>query len=161
MARLDCDAQPALLRLPKLNKHDVMLDPYVFRRVTRELAFKPSVDLFASDAHHQVPRYFSQYADPKAAGQDAFQRNWAEETRPYANPPWPLISRVLKKVITDKVRIMLVVPHWVQAPWFTDVTRLTERSTLLTDAVFLDEFGRLRPKPWWHTQICIVNGGSP
>ena len=54
MSRLDSDAQPILLRLPKLNH----LDPYVVRRVTRELLFKPSVYLFSSNAHHQVPRYF-------------------------------------------------------------------------------------------------------
>ena len=40
-------------------KADVMLDPAIYREVCRNLAYHPSVDLFASWEHHQVPRYYA------------------------------------------------------------------------------------------------------
>ena len=43
----------------KRDKDDVMLSPDIFRRARRVLKFKPGVDLFASDHHHQLPRYFT------------------------------------------------------------------------------------------------------
>ena len=145
------------LRTPA-DKNDVMMDPYVFRRVTRELRFKPTIDLFASYEHHQVPRYFSRYADPHSSGVDAFSQDWTKEVRPYANPPWPLIGRVLKKVAKDQLRILMVVPQWPKAPWTDLLTKLSEKSVTLTDAIFLDAQGRLRPKPWWNTEVHILNG---
>ena len=49
-----------------------MLNPLVFHQAGKQLKFKPSVDLFASSAHHQLLRYYSKTPDPKAAGIDAF-----------------------------------------------------------------------------------------
>ena len=75
-----------------------MLNPFIFREARKQLGFKPSVDLFASADHHQLPRYFSQYDDPMAAGTDAFSIYWNTEEKPYANPPWQLLSKVLEKL---------------------------------------------------------------
>ena len=38
----------------RLNRHDVMLNPFIFREARKQLGFKPSVDLFASADHHQL-----------------------------------------------------------------------------------------------------------
>ena len=140
------------------DRHDVMLDPYVFRRVSRELRFKPSVDLFANVRHHQVPRYFALGPDPHAAGDDAFKQDWSKEERPYANPPWPLIGKVLKKVAQEKLRIMMIVPQWPKAPWFDLLRKISEKSVVLTDPVYLAEDGHLRPKPWGNTEVHILDG---
>ena len=39
------DADAVSYGLPLHDRHDVMLDPYVFRRACRELRFKPTIDL--------------------------------------------------------------------------------------------------------------------
>ena len=57
---------------PTADVNDVMLNPLVFHQARKELRFKPSVDLFANADHHQLHRYYSPVADPKAAGADAF-----------------------------------------------------------------------------------------
>ena len=67
------------------DRENIMLDPAVFRYAIQELQFMPSIDVFASHAHHQVPRYFSKAADPCSAGKDAFHHKWSAEEKPYIN----------------------------------------------------------------------------
>ena len=129
------------------DRNDVMLNPLAFHQARKALRFKPSVYLFASAQHHQLPRYFSRAADPKAAGIDAFRADWKAESAPYANPPWPLIAAVLRKIRHDEARVMLVVPDWPNAPWYPELIALTEKSILLTDPVYLAQDASLRPKP--------------
>ena len=57
---------------------------------------RPVIDLFASKAHHKLPRYYS--ADPtyaRAEGYNAFYFHWSPDVVLYANPPWSLIDQVL------------------------------------------------------------------
>ena len=138
--------------------NDVMLDPVVFQHAARHLRFKPTVDLFANNIHHQLPRYFSPTADANAAGINAFTQHWSREWRPYANPPWPHIAKVLQQVVRQRVTIMMVVPEWPSAPWYPLWTQLCVRAILFTNAVFLDQRGQLRPKPRWNTRIGILDG---
>ena len=100
--------------------NDVMLNPLVFHQPRKQLTFKPSVDIFANAEHYQLQRYYSRVADPKAACVDAFKANWQADWTPYANSAWPLIHRVLQKVCVDQVRIIVVIPDWVLAPWYAD-----------------------------------------
>jgi len=140
------------------DREQVLLNPKVFKQAIKQLKFKPSVDLFASATHHQLHRYYSKDFDPVSLGQDAFKFDWLAEAAPYANPPWTLIPRVLRKVIQDRVRLMLVVPEWPNAPWYIIYRRLVERSMRLTDAIYLTDDGVLRPPPRWATRIAIVDG---
>ena len=96
-----------------LQNHDceqVKLDPKIFRRAIKELHFKPSADLFASATHHQLPRYYSKSYDPKAVRTNAFSINWNLEAAPYVNPPWSLIPKVLDKIASEHVKVMIVLP---------------------------------------------------
>ena len=101
-----------------------MLSPDIFRRARRVLKFKLGVDLFASDYHHQLPRYFTAEHDPKAAGTYAFTVNWLMELRPYINPPWYLIPRYLEKIQKDHAEVMRVVPKWEHCTWWPVFTSL-------------------------------------
>ena len=112
---------------------DVKLDPAIFQRTERELRFKPSANMFASYKNHQLPRYYSRIADTNAADIDAFRVNWNLEPTPYVNPPWTLIPKVLRKIIHDRVRIMMVVPHWPTADWYPLFRNLSERSIRVTE----------------------------
>ena len=127
-------------------REDVMLDPVVFREVCAKLKFKPTIDLFANTRYHQCPRYFRATFDPRAVAQNAFNQNWSREWRPYANPPWSLIGRVLRKVVTDRVIIMSVIPDWPHAPWYDLWKKLCVRDVLYTVPIFLDANSNLRPR---------------
>ena len=49
------------------------LKPSIFGLMCKELVVAPCIDLFASNRHHQLPRYYSAYADVSMAlGQNAF-----------------------------------------------------------------------------------------
>ena len=119
--------------LQSLDKEQVLLNPPVFKQVCKQLRFKPSIDLFASATHCQIPRYFSKGYDPKSVGQDAFCQDWQAESAPYANPPWSEIPRVLAKVVKEQVRLLLVVPDCAMAPHFSAAhrtVRCAERTRL-------------------------------
>ena len=99
-------------------KEDVMLDPVVFCAACTRLIFKPSIDLFANAKHHQCARHCGPSLSPNAVAANAFSLNWKAEWRPYANPPWSLIGRMLHKVTNERVTIMSVIPDWPHAPWY-------------------------------------------
>jgi len=77
-----------------------------------------TVDLFASRLNNRLPRYFSRYPDPHAAGVDALLQPWAQEKAPYCFPPFALIGRTLKKLELEGGRMVIVVPHWPTQPWW-------------------------------------------
>ena len=136
-----------------------MLRPFFFNTACRALKFKPSVDLFANAAHHQVPSYFTlDLHDRNAAGVNAFSVSWAAEASPYINPPWVLIPQVLQKLIAEKVTAMVVIPSWCNAPWYELCEKLCVSDVEVNYAVYIDNAGNLRPKPWWNTRFGILNG---
>ena len=139
-------------------KEDVMLDPVIFREACKRLKFKPSVDLFANAKHHQCARHCGPSLSPNAIASNAFLINWKAEWRPYANPPWSLIGRVLQKVAKDRVTIMSVIPDWPHAPWYAQWKKMCLRDVLFTGPIYLDANAKLRPKPRWHTRIGILDG---
>ena len=79
------------------------------------MKFKPGVDLFASDFHHQLPLYYAIEDYTKAAGHDVINAKWLVENNPYINPPWLLIPKCLEKIIADQAVVMFVVPKWEDA----------------------------------------------
>ena len=122
----------------------------------KDIAFKKTVDIFfANGQHHQVPRYFARTSYHESAGRDVLKQYWTEELRPYANPPWPLMHRVPKNAMEQKVRIMMIIPHWKTAPWYSNLQIICKNSITFADAVSLDNLGRLRSKQWWNTQAVI------
>ena len=61
-----------------------------------------------------------------AADTDAFSIDWNTEEKPYASPPWSLLSKVLEKVAHDKVKILMVAPDWPEAEWFPSWIRMSK-----------------------------------
>ena len=117
------------VELPLFQELDeVKLKPSIFGLMCKELVVAPCIDLFASYRHHQLPRYYSAYADSTALGQNAFAYVWDPGVCLYANPPWTLIGRVLDKIAKDGSRVLLVTTHWQEAPWYELLLELTVRS---------------------------------
>lgn len=71
----------------------------------------PKIDLFASKANHKCETYVSWGKDPGSAAIDAFTLNWHDFFF-YAFPPFCLILRTLKKIVSDKAEGVVVVPNW-------------------------------------------------
>jgi len=81
------------------------------------------IDLFASTINNKCPSFVSWFPDPLALAVDAFSLNWSGFFF-YAFPPFILILRVLRKIITDKAKGVVVVPWWPAQPWFPLFNRL-------------------------------------
>ena len=108
--------------------HEWCLHPAVFRDLFYR--FGPlEIDLFATILNRQLPRYFSWRPDPETSGLDALQQRWPGTC--YANPPWILIPDILRKVRTDRARLVLVAPAWPSQPWYPTLLALLHAPPVL------------------------------
>lgn len=87
-----------------------------YSQITRLFDY-PSIDLFASRTNTKCSLYVSWKKDPFAYNIDAFTLNWSSFYF-YAFPPFALILKVLKKIISDQATGIVVVPHWPSQPWY-------------------------------------------
>lgn len=113
-------------RLSRWVVHDPtgwQLHPAVFARLV-EMWGPLSIDLFASETNHLLPRFFSWIYSDKAEGIDCFRHQWPRAA--FAHPTPSLIGRVLEKVKREGVQdLILVAPSWPSAPWWPDIQRLS------------------------------------
>jgi hypothetical protein len=122
------------------------LNTKIFTKICYSLG-QPSVDLFASLASHQLPKYMSYKPDPKAVAIDAFQHNWAHRLT-YAFPPFNLIARTLKKVQTQRSSMIIVTPTWNTQPYWPLLLQMViEQPILLPNRynLLLDPAGNQHP----------------
>jgi hypothetical protein len=147
-----------------VDRNDWKLHPRFFKEI-QHMWGPHQVDLFASMLNTQLPQYFSWLNDPKALAVDAFRQDW-KEINGYANPPFGLIGRVLRKVRIESARLSLVAPIWTTASWFPDlVSMLTDRPWILPNVhdVFLPGLlGNQKPvaNPKWRVAVWRVSGVS-
>ena len=101
----------------------------VFMAMCENLGVQPTIDLFASQRHKQLPGYYTaDKHDRKALGHNAFAYFWERDKMLYANPPWSLIPQVLEKIRKEHSRVLLITPKWKYAPWYEDLLAITVRS---------------------------------
>ena len=97
------------------DRSDWKLDRRIFLEVNRR--YGPlEVDLFASRLTNQCRCYFSWRPDPFAEATDAFLQDW-RIMRGFANPPWNLVPRVLRKAQSQEADVILIAPIWKTQPW--------------------------------------------
>ena len=136
---------------------EVKVKPSIFGLMCKELVVAPCIDLFASHRPHQLPRYYSAYPDdPDALVQNAFAYWWDPGICLYANSPWTLIWMVLDKIAKEGARVLLVTPHWNEAPWYGLLQELTVRSYEWRGSLYFTAAGNLRHIPKWFTLFSYV-----
>lgn len=78
----------------------------------------PSLELFANQLNHHLPRYCSPCPDPRATLIDALTVTWPQEVM-YAFPPATIMSQVIDKLKQSPgARVLLVAPMIPAAPWY-------------------------------------------
>lgn len=105
------------------------LEEDYFRRIESHFEHF-DIDLFASSINSKCQRFVSWFPDPLAYAVDAFSLDW-NNLRFYAFPPFILILRVLRKIITDKAEGVVVVPWWPAQPWFPLFNRMIVGSPII------------------------------
>jgi hypothetical protein len=109
---------------------EVQLNPAVFDSIIQQGPFWPEVDWFASCENAQLSQFYSWRKDSTAEGIDAFAFAWGNDLG-YIFPPFILIPRILKKIVEDKARVILIHPEWPGALWAPDLRWLREMSMAL------------------------------
>ena len=104
-----------------------------------------NVDLFATSLNYRCPVFYAPMKDSLAAGVDAFLQNW-ENLQAYAFPPFPMIRKVLNKVMESPGLVLtLIAPYWPAKEWFPDLCQL-----LLEPPIRLPERVDLLRQPHFH-----------
>jgi hypothetical protein len=105
---------------------EVQLNPSVFHSLLHAGPFVPQIDWFASDANHQLPRFFvwNPQQQTAAEGVDAFTVSWSNNPG-YIFPPFSLLPRILRKIKDDKAQVLLLHPLWPGALWFPSLQEIT------------------------------------
>lgn len=125
-----------------------MLNPSIFRQVCSTYSV-PKIDLFATRVNNQVPNFVSWFPDPEAMSTNAFTVPWSGHLN-YAFPPFSQIMKCLKKIQTDKAKVLLVAPVWRSRPWFPVLlSMLYDRPLLLpnvSDLLILPSYPERLPQ---------------
>ena len=105
-----------------LSRHDVLqwefrLSGETFRSVIDHFKLDPTMDVYASKRTHQLDRYMSWHQDPQAVAQDALIHPWDQVS--YVFPPVPLITKTLQKIMKEELEVVMIVPHWPTAIWWS------------------------------------------
>jgi hypothetical protein len=72
----------------------------------------PDIDMFATCRNTTLPRFASWGPDLGAEVIDCFTVHWGRYRSVYCFPPTPLVGKVIQKMIMDRARGILIVPHW-------------------------------------------------
>lgn len=102
-----------------LDPEEWRLHSLIFLEIT-QIFGHPLVDLFATVQNTQLPRFYSRFPNAGAEGCDALRCLW-----PPAFPPLPLIPKVIRKLLKERVEILLVAPLWLRRAWYADLVSLS------------------------------------
>ena len=117
-----------LSRLINLNS-EWKLNPAIFRQIC-VIYTTPDLDLFATRANNQVQKFISWFPDPDALATNAFSIPWSNQLC-YAFPPYSQIMKCLKKIQSDKAKVLLIAPVWRSRPWFPILLSMLHHRPLL------------------------------
>lgn len=76
-----------------------------------------TIDRFANSQNSKLVRFNSKFFELGSEGMDAFQSDWGGEMN-YLVPPVTLISKTIRKCITDKTQGVLIAPLWKSADYW-------------------------------------------
>ena len=65
---------------------------------------------------------------------------------------------MLRKIATDQVQGMVVLPEWPSAPWWPQFLEMRGKSITSEAAVYLTDAGNLLQPPSWKTNFAILSG---
>ena len=149
--------------------NDWMLHPEEFQRICSVFG-KPELDAFASYQNKQLPVFVSRFPQPHALYCDFLRpdKPWSDFGTIYANPPFCLFERILKRLRYDSPGLLLLVtPWWPSQPFLSALLRylvdwpllLPRRPDLYLQPPTINFKTAFATQPNWQT-ICLPLSGS-
>ena len=105
-----------------LSQWECRLSKTMFQMVLDHFSMSPTLDVFASHATHQLPRYMTWYQDTMAVGQNAMIHPWDPVS--YLFPPVPMIMKSLQKIQKESLEVIMICPRWPSALWWPLLTEM-------------------------------------
>jgi hypothetical protein len=113
---IDNSKADSLSRLSRAG--DYSLKDNIFKQMINTLEAQITCDLFANRKNRKHPLYCSlSLRDNRSLARDAFLIPWKSLGLPLIHPPIPLLLRALRKIKQEKIRAVVVTPHWLGQPW--------------------------------------------
>jgi len=122
-----------------------MLNPHIFKKLT-EILGNPNIDLFATRLNKQLSTYASWMPDPGSKHIDAMAISWVNYF-PYIFPPFSMIWPVLRKMMQQSNRAIIVVPLWPTQTWFPVLLKMAIQDPLIINSTELRLPGTSKTHP--------------
>ncbi|EFA12667.2 hypothetical protein TcasGA2_TC010690 [Tribolium castaneum] len=132
------------------------LSDFAYSDIIKRFGY-PEIDLFANRHNAKCEKFVAWLRDPGALAIDAFTVSW-EDYYFYAFPPFSVVLRTLRKIISDRPCGILVVPNWPIQPWFPlFISLLTNKPFYCKPSKYLLTSPDRRRHPIWN-QLSLVVG---
>ena len=128
-----------LSRKGEVCKNEWRIDEATFRWIQTQNPFgRATVDLFANQLNHQLPRYGSPHPDINALLVDSLHSRWPREEILYAFPPTTILTQVIAKIREEReIRVILIAPITPTTTWFPTLQRIASSHQRLPDSLKL------------------------
>ena len=125
-----------------------LLSPRAFQKICVKWGF-PELDLFATRADTILHVVESRSTQPSNR---CIPTTLEHRGLLYAFPPFPMIGKVLLKVKTEKVDVILITLSWPAQPWYSQVLELS-----LTEPLLLPQLSNILVNPQGQAYTLVVN----
>ena len=126
------------------------LNPKVFNLIEEQ--WGPfHTDLFATEQNRQLDKYYSKDDEPLSAGTDSFKQVWEVEGC-YANPPWSLLDKTVRRIREERLKVVLISPYWPNMDWFKMALKMCACPPILLgrhEKLYLMHEGKSRGAARW------------
>jgi hypothetical protein len=103
----------------RFEKDGGMIDYRGFQKINVVSSNTIQIDLFSSRDNRKCESYCSRFPDGDAVAINAFSADWRKHGQFYACPPPYLGVAVVRKLIKDQARGVVVLPRWPGARFWT------------------------------------------
>jgi hypothetical protein len=140
--------------------NDYKVLPEVLFPLANKWDHKISIDMFASGANCQVKTYWTWQFDPEAAATNAMAQKWSHLPGLYANPPWPLLPKILRKLWVEGGTILMIAPVWKSASWWPLFQQMAVKMEIFPQNFFLFQNfrGEWLAQRHWQTCAALLHG---
>ena len=116
----------------------------------------PSVDAFVDTELNLCPRW---WGPGSSETENAFDRNWGDESLLWMNPPFSLLPRVVDKIHKDGARVVLIMPLWEDREFFTKIQPMILRKCVYPEgSKVFEQKRKAMPGIRWPVWCVLVDG---
>ena len=137
------------------------LNPKVFKLIEEQWG-PLHTDLFATEKNRQLEKYYSKEEESLSAGVNSFDQTWDVEGC-YANPPWNLLDRTVRRIKEERLRVVLISPFWPNMEWFKLALKMCACPPIILGRhtkLYLMHDGKSRGAARWNSIAWLLDGAN-